>query len=271
MSSKAIRSHCTALFLALSAMLTNTPAAAALQRLQVGMDAPNFSLKDVGGERKQFADLKGEKLTALVFWSTWSRKSAPLLVTMKKLQEQYRAKGLTVLAVNADDQNMNETHLAAVRETAAKLGLVFPMLLDQGLVSFNDYGVIALPTTVIVDSSRNVKYELSGFPLEGAAAIADFLAESLDGKKRPAALVRIGHQPKNTAVRAFNMANNSLKSKRLADSAELWFQKAIENDPEFVLPEGKTERESAAPQDFPGAPAIRTCAQLRARQCHRAL
>lgn len=235
MSLKAIGLPCLALLLLMSAMLACAPDAAALQRLQVGMDAPNFWLRGVSGRYQGFADLKGEKLTAVVFWSTWSRKSEPLLATMKRLQEQYRDQGLTVVAINADDLNLSEQHLAAVKAVTEKLGISFAVLLDQGLVAFNDYGVIALPTTVILDSSRTVKYELSGYPLEGASEIADFLAEALEGKKRPTAGIKAGHTPKNTAVRAFNMGNNSLKSKRMADSAEIWFKKAIENDPEFVL------------------------------------
>lgn len=237
MSLKAVKLHGAALLLATFAALAHPPAAAALHRLQVGMDAPNFSLKTLGGELKEFSDLKGEKLTALVFWATWSKKSEPLLATMKKLHEQYGDKGLSVIAVNADDQNLSEQHVAAAKELVGKIGLSFPVLLDHGLVAFNDYGVIALPTTVIMDSSRTVKYELSGYPLEGASDMADFLAEALEGKKRVAAAATPGHKPMNTAVRAFNMGNNSLKSRRMADSAELWFKKAIEHDPKFVLPQ----------------------------------
>ncbi|MDR3581129.1 MAG: tetratricopeptide repeat protein, partial [Oryzomonas sp.] len=38
------------------------------------------------------------------------------------------------------------------------------------------------------------------------------------------------------ALRFYNMGKNTLRSGRMAESAEMWFKKAIEADPNFVLP-----------------------------------
>ena len=112
------------------------PAAATLQGLQPGMEAPDFSLKTVTGEVKSFADLKGEKLTLLVFWSTWSPKSEKILARMQKLHEQYGGQGLSIIGVNADEQQISNQTIAAIQSLSATLRLGFPMLCDQGLTAF---------------------------------------------------------------------------------------------------------------------------------------
>jgi hypothetical protein len=67
-STMVVRMKRTVLFtilLSVYAILSFAPAAATLQSLQTGMEAPDFSLKTVTNETRTFAAVKGEKLTAL--------------------------------------------------------------------------------------------------------------------------------------------------------------------------------------------------------------
>jgi len=212
-----------------------TPAAATLQQLQVGMEAPDFSLPLVSGEKKSFAALRGDKLTVLLVWSTWDKKSEKALARMQKLYRKYRDKGLAVVAINADGQKISDADQAKIRSIIERLQLTYPVLVDNGLDYFHDIGIIALPSTVIVDRDRIIKYELSGYPLVGAEEMADFVTASLEGTK-PALAEKKGYQPTKTALRFYNMGKNTLRSGRMAESAEMWFKKAIEADPKFVLP-----------------------------------
>jgi len=212
-----------------------TPAAATLQQLQVGMEAPDFSLPLVSGEKKSFAALRGDKLTVLLVWSTWDKKSEKALARMQKLYRKYRDKGLAVVAINADGQKISDADQAKIRSIVERLQLTYPVLVDNGLDYFHDIGIIALPSTVIVDRDRIIKYELSGYPLVGAEEMADFVTASLEGTK-PALAEKKGYQPTKTALRFYNMGKNTLRSGRMAESAEMWFKKAIEADPKFVLP-----------------------------------
>lgn len=224
-------------FMSICAVLSFAPAAATLQALQAGMEAPDFSLAAVTGEAKSFADLKGEKLTVLVFWSTWSSKSEKILARMQQLHEKYKGQGLSIIGVNADEQTVSAETLAKIQTLSEKLKIGFPMLVDNGLVAFHDYGVIALPTTVILDKERIIKHELSGYPLVGSEAMVDFITSTIEGKKAPAAAeARAGYQPNKNALRFYNMGKTTLRSKRMAETAEMWFKKAIEADAAFVLP-----------------------------------
>jgi peroxiredoxin len=217
-------------------VLSFAPAAATLQTLQTGMEAPDFSLKTITNDTKTFAAVKGEKLTVLVFWSTWSAKSEKILKRMQLLHEKYKGQGLSIIAVNVDDQQVSAETLAEIRIVSEKLKISFPMLVDHGLVAFHDYGVIALPTTVIMDKDRMIKDELSGYPLVGSEAMVDLIISTIEGKKTPAVDGKARYQPNKNALRFYNMGKTTLRSKRMAETAEMWFKKAIEADAAFVLP-----------------------------------
>lgn len=217
-------------------VLSLTPAAAALQSLQVGMEAPDFALRTMSAEPRSFREVKGEKLTIVVFWSTWSAKSETVLARLQQLHERYKGQGLAIIAVNADEPKLSGAALAGIEAVKARLKIGFPMLLDEGLVAFRDYGVIALPTTVIMDKERVIRYELPGYPLVGSEALVDFVTASIEGKQPPVVAAKTGHQPDRIALRFYNMGKTTLKSKSIAETADLWFKKAIAADPAFVLP-----------------------------------
>ena len=213
-----------------------TPAAATLQQLQVGMAIPDFSLKLISGETRSFDKVKGHKMTIIAFWSTWDKKSEKALARFQKLHQKYRDQGLTVIAVNVDGQNIPDSAMEQIRATVERLGITFPVFIDHGLTYFHDVGVIALPTTVVVDKERTIIYELSGYPLVGSEEMADFIVATLEGTAQGAVAAKKGYQPNKQALRLYNMGRNTLKSGRMADSAEMWFKKALEADATFVMP-----------------------------------
>jgi peroxiredoxin/predicted negative regulator of RcsB-dependent stress response len=224
------------ILLSVYAILSFAPAAATLQSLQTGMEAPDFSLKTVTNETKTFAAVKGEKLTVLVFWSTWSSKSEQILKRMQTLHEKYKGQGLSIVAINVDDQQISTGKQAEINAVSGKLKIGFPMLVDHGLIVFHDYGVIALPTTVVLDKDRMIKDELSGYPLVGSEAMMDFISSTIEGKKTPVIAAKARYEPNKNALRFYNMGKTTLRSKRMAETAEMWFKKAVEADTAFVLP-----------------------------------
>lgn len=217
--------------------LFTVPTAATLQSLQAGMEAPDFSLKDPAGTQRSFKDLRGDKLTVLVFWSTWSSKSATALARMQKLYDKYSGQGVNVIGINVDGQATSEQMLSDIKSFTEKLKITFPLFIDHGLVVFHDYGVIAIPSTVVLDPERVIKMELSGFPLMGSQELVDYISSTAEGKAvQVAKEVKSGYKPDKNAVRYLNMGKNTLKSKRMADTAEMWFKKAIDADPRFTAP-----------------------------------
>src|ERR1700690_1461654 len=119
------------ILLSVYAVLSFAPAAATLQALQTGMEAPDFSLKTITNETKTFAAVKGEKLTVLVFWSTWNSRSENILKRMQQFHEKYKGQGLSIVAINVDDQQISTGTLAEISTVSEKLKIGFPMLVDH--------------------------------------------------------------------------------------------------------------------------------------------
>jgi len=223
-----------AVILILQSAVNSTPS---LKTLGPGADAPEFNLRDSQAQEHKFSRLLGEKLTVIVFWASWSRKSEEALADMQQLYDKEAAKGLSVVGVNVEKQNMTEDDLKQAGATFARLGLSYPNLSDRSLETFHAYGVIAVPTVVVIDKEVKIVFEMSGYPLVKAGELRDYVKEYLGGKPRAVQSRKPeGYQPQKKAVRYFNLGLKARQSARTADSAEKYLKKAIEADPGFIRP-----------------------------------
>ncbi|MGO9275121.1 MAG: TlpA family protein disulfide reductase [Terriglobia bacterium] len=68
--------------------------------------APNFSLKDMNGNKLDLADYKG-KVVLLDFWATWCGPCRMEIPGFVELQERYRERGLAVIGVLTQDDESN--------------------------------------------------------------------------------------------------------------------------------------------------------------------
>ncbi|MDA8089076.1 MAG: redoxin domain-containing protein [Nitrospiraceae bacterium] len=211
------------------------PAQASAQNLQVGVKVPDFSLKDLNGQTKTFADVKGKKLTALVFWATWSVNSPIELKEMEELYHKYKDKGFAVVAINVNAQNIDDETLSGIKDKIAEWKLDVPVLIDYGLVAFHDFDVIAVPTTVILDPDAKIRYQLFGFPIVGSADMMDYINGQFGGLKK-GGTIKGGYMPTDAALRTYNLGMRMMKSERMAGMAPLWFTKSIAADPKFARP-----------------------------------
>ncbi len=110
---------------------------------------PDFSLRALGGSRVGLADLRG-KVVLLNFWAT---RCPPCIIDMPGLQTVQQVlggEGLVVLAVNAGEAEEE------VEAFALDLRLNFPVALDPGGAVTKRYGILGLPTTVLIDRDGRV-------------------------------------------------------------------------------------------------------------------
>ncbi len=182
-------------FLLSGIFLMTASTANALESLRAGMKGPDFSLRDLNGQTTEFNGIKGKKLTVLLFWSTWSAYSGKALKQMERLYEKYRRKGLSVLAIDVDAQEITGKTISQIKSEISRLKLDLPVSIDYGLVAFHDYGVIAVPSTVILDNNRVIKYELAGFPLVGSADMADYIRSRFKSSKTAHVAEAVGDLP----------------------------------------------------------------------------
>ncbi len=113
--------------------------------LAAGQKAPAFSLKDLDGNRVSLEQFRG-KTVVIAFWSTWCSRCEEEITFLKNTLGD--RDDVTVLLVNQDSES--RVSLDRVRSIRDRLGIRFPMLLDEGLSLWEIYGINALPTSVVI-------------------------------------------------------------------------------------------------------------------------
>jgi peroxiredoxin len=138
--------------LALTAFAATCLAASGL----TGKAAPDFALKSSTGENLRLSEYRGD-VVMINFWATWCgpcRQEMPLL---DEMYTRYQRVGFNLLGVNIDDDSGRA--MAMIRE----LGVNFPVLFDERKEVSKMYDVSAMPVTVIVDRSGQVRYVHQGY------------------------------------------------------------------------------------------------------------
>jgi len=134
------------------ALLVLPAARAGAVTLAAGEKAPGFSLMDIDGNRVTLEQFLG-KTVVIAFWSTWCSCCEEELTFLKETLGG-RA-DVAVLLVNQDSER--KISLDRVRSIRERLGIRFPVLLDEGLSLWEVYGINALPTSVVIGKDGALK------------------------------------------------------------------------------------------------------------------
>ena len=122
---------------------------------EIGKTAPNFTLRDLGGQEVSLDQFKG-KIVLLDFWATWCGPCRMTMPLLERLQKEYSS-DLVQLAINMYEP------IDLVREYARSQGLHAPVLLDEeGSVSYA-YRIGAIPTQVLINREGIVRFVQEGF------------------------------------------------------------------------------------------------------------
>ena len=126
----------------------------------IGQPAPDFALRDLGGNVVRLSDLRGQ-IVFINFWATWCRPCKKELPAIQKIYDEKRDDGLVVLAVNREDP----------RDVAAgywsDAGLTMPVLLDSHKDVFDQYRLRGLPDSFFIGRDGNVAALQYGSMTEG--------------------------------------------------------------------------------------------------------
>jgi peroxiredoxin len=120
----------------------------------IGTTIDEFTLPDVDGQDHSLKSLKGKNGTVLIFIAVQCPVSNAYNERMQKLAEDYQAKGVAVIGINA---NVSED-AAAVKSHAASKGLKFPILKDPGNKLADKLGATRTPETYFLDANNKLVY-----------------------------------------------------------------------------------------------------------------
>ncbi|MEP6915171.1 MAG: redoxin family protein [Acidobacteriota bacterium] len=138
--------------------------------LAIGSSAPDFSLPGVDGKTHTLGEFASSQVLAVVFTCNHCPASQLYESRLKALHEDYRAKGVTLIAVNPDNPRsiaLSELaytdvgdSLADMKVRATHRRLEYPYLYDgesQALTA--KFGVTATPQIFIFDRDRKLRYQ----------------------------------------------------------------------------------------------------------------
>jgi tetratricopeptide (TPR) repeat protein len=213
-------------------------AAAAFKNVQAGTEAPAFKLADLSGNEVSLDSFKGDNAVLVVFWATWSARSLDELRDVQKLVAEYGPKGLKAVAVNVEHEHATDDDLRMIREKSASLHLTYPVLLDKGLDTFRNYGVVAVPSTGVLSRGNLLRDSFNGYPSFVYLELKGQVEELLGLKPKETAVAAkadTSHKPTRAALLNYNLGRR-LYAFGMGDKAEPKLRAAAAADPKWAAP-----------------------------------
>jgi thiol-disulfide isomerase/thioredoxin len=142
----------------------------------VGAQAPTWrDLETVSGAFPASISALRGRVVLLDFWATWCAPCRIVAPKLGALQARYGAQGLSVLGVSTEEAQ-------DVASFAQRMPLRYAVAVDKHAETTRSYGVVSLPTLVVIDKRGVVRNVSIGYdPVEDArleGTVRTLLAES---------------------------------------------------------------------------------------------
>lgn len=121
---------------------------------EVGMPYREIVARTIDGKEIRLSDYVGKKqLILLDFWASWCIPCIQEVPLLKKLQEKYKNQGLQIVGVSVDSDREKWQGALDKHQPA---GIQISELKGWESTSRVDYGVQAIPFTVLIDASGKI-------------------------------------------------------------------------------------------------------------------
>jgi peroxiredoxin len=124
----------------------------ALMSLKVGDPVPDFEIRTIDGKSITPGSLKG-KILVLTFWRRDQEISKNVLSDLERIYQEYRDRGVIVLALNADESSETE-----IKDFQTARNFSFRFASDKGLTLYGRFGIIVLPSTLVIGPEGKLAY-----------------------------------------------------------------------------------------------------------------
>jgi len=130
-----------------------------MRTLRIGDSAPSFRLPGVDGRDYSLQDFKDKEVVIVMF----SCNHCPTVKAYEnrfiELQDDYEGKGVTLIAINAnDDKKYSEDSFENMKIRAKEKGFNFPYLRDESQKVAKAYGAERTPEVFVFDRKRILRY-----------------------------------------------------------------------------------------------------------------
>lgn len=120
----------------------------------IGTTLEDFTLPGAEGKEHSLASLKGKNGSVLIFVAVQCPVSNAYNERMEKLAQDYKARGINVIGINANAAETGE----AVKAHAGANKLTFPILKDPGNKIADRLGASVTPEAYLLDASNKLLY-----------------------------------------------------------------------------------------------------------------
>jgi peroxiredoxin len=139
-----------------------------------GKPAIDFTLRTIDGEQIQLSGYRGKKVVHLIFWATWCPSCTSEVPKLKKLYDEAMNKPYEILAI---DVGYNDS-LQKVRQFQERHQLPYKIIFDDSAGLALKYGVIGIPTHVIVNKEGIIVTTFNQLPENVGGYLAQFVPAS---------------------------------------------------------------------------------------------
>lgn len=121
--------------------------------------APDFTLETLDGKTLKLSDVYKNGPVLLTFWSTWCKNCPEEMKHFQRFYDQYKERGLTVLAVSIDGTKT----ISKVKPWITGRRLNYPVLLDRKGDVKRLYHVKPVPHSFVINPKGEVVYSHIGY------------------------------------------------------------------------------------------------------------
>ncbi len=118
----------------------------------------SFNLKDIKGNEVNLDSLLKKGPVILDFWATWCKYCDEVLDILQEINEEYEGK-VSIVALSWDS-GLSQSKILPLAESR---GWKFPIVMDSDRKIGKKFGVIVLPTTIILSPEGEVVYRKLGY------------------------------------------------------------------------------------------------------------
>ena len=120
------------------------------------LQAPDFERPTLAGDAFELSSTRGDVVLVNV-WATWCLPCAVETPDLVALHGELQDQGVRFVGVSLDEGGFDD-----VRPFAEEYGIDYPLVLDDGALLDPYGGLVALPTTLLIDRDGVVRYRLRG-------------------------------------------------------------------------------------------------------------
>jgi peroxiredoxin len=129
-------------------------------KMKIGDPAPEFSLPGADGQDYSLTDFQDKQILVVIFSCNHCPYARAIWPRLVKLDEAYRAKGVQLVAINANDaEAYPDDSFEKMKPFADEQAIGFPYLHDEQQTVARAYGGQCTPHVLLFDKERKLRYQ----------------------------------------------------------------------------------------------------------------